>query len=255
VKGFVPCWILGLSALLVPLGAEAHQGDSPNLDPAPRPAARSRQSPQNFGLELRIGPYRPEVDSEFGGAATPFRDTFGGGTNWLVGAEFDFQLLRIPYIGSIGPGIQLGYVSYSASAPFADGSGLSAHPTAFWALPGAALLALRIDVFAREFGVPLVPYAKGGLALVYWQATDAARVSSDSAGSKGQRLETGYVLQAGLALQLSGLFPQAARDMDASGGVNTASVFFEGDYSQADSFGQGMQVGTTTWTGGLFLEF
>ena len=35
-----------------------------------------KESPQHAAFELRFGPYRPNVDSEFAGA-TPFEDTFG----------------------------------------------------------------------------------------------------------------------------------------------------------------------------------
>jgi hypothetical protein len=43
--------------------------------------------------------------------------------------------------------------------------------------------------------------------------------------------------------------------MDNSSGVNNAYLFGELWLSDINSFGTGMQVGTTTWVAGLTLEY
>jgi nitroreductase len=40
-----------------------------------------------------------------------------------------------------------------------------------------AVVVLRVDVFAKEFKIPVVPYLKGGLALGLWESRDASEVS------------------------------------------------------------------------------
>ena len=81
-------------------------------------SSRSRhESTQNFLVELRGGPWYPDVDAEFNGRATPFADMFGTTDRLLLGAELDWQFLRINPIGSLGLGVGVGYTSASAIAP------------------------------------------------------------------------------------------------------------------------------------------
>ena len=64
------------------------------------------RSPQNFAFELRFSPYRPQIDEEESlNGKTPFADAFGDKPRLYIGAEFDWQIFRIPYVGTIGPGV------------------------------------------------------------------------------------------------------------------------------------------------------
>ena len=47
------------------------------------------RSAQNFALELRFGPYYPNVDDEPGLNGTPFKDRFGDKSCVYVGLELD----------------------------------------------------------------------------------------------------------------------------------------------------------------------
>jgi hypothetical protein len=60
---------------------------------------------------------------------------------------------------------------------------------------------------------------------------------------------------AGLMLLLDWLDPASAKEMDNSVGVNNSYFFGELWGSDVDSFGDGLQVGTKTWTLGLAFEF
>ncbi len=67
-------------------------------------------TPQNFALELRGGPWTPNVDSEFGGAGNgPYHEIFGDEPRVHFSLEVDWQLLRINPIGSLGLGLQGGW--------------------------------------------------------------------------------------------------------------------------------------------------
>ena len=61
------------------------------------------ESPQAFALELRFGPYRPKIDDELP-AARPYESTFGTDKRLYMGFELDWQAVRIPFVGTLGPG-------------------------------------------------------------------------------------------------------------------------------------------------------
>ena len=66
---------------------------------------RAYDSPQNFALELRVGMYEPEVDSDTRlGGKHPYADSFGDKSRVMLGAELDWQVLKIPHVGTLGPG-------------------------------------------------------------------------------------------------------------------------------------------------------
>src|SRR5581483_8033045 len=78
------------------------------------------ESPQHFAIEIRFAPFQPDVDSDPSlHGATPFAQTFGPGPNFLGGLEFDWQALRIPHVGSLGPGAGVEYSKMSGPAAFA----------------------------------------------------------------------------------------------------------------------------------------
>lgn len=209
---------------------------------------------QAGAIELRAGPYRPRVDAEFAGTATPFQDIFGTGSSVSFGVEGDWQALRIPHFGSFGPGFGISYVQYSAFAlREADPSERSAQPTRFWMLPTYGVAVLRIDFLARDFSIPIVPYAKGGLALTLWNAVDPRQTTTE--GLAGGGAETGTIAMVGGMLLLDFFAPQAAIDMDNSTGVNHAYLFGEWVLSDTSSFGNGLQTGVNTWQAGITLEF
>lgn len=213
------------------------------------------RSPQYALLELRFGPYRPNVDAEFGGASAPFLDLYGAGQTVMFGLEGDWQALRIPHFGSLGPGVSVSYASFSAQAlSTADPTQRSAQPTEIWFLPVSALAVLRVDVLARDFRIPLVPYGKLGATMALWETRDGGSVGVAS-GVLGQGISFGPTGALGLMFLLDFFAPQAAIDMDNSTGVNHAYLFGEWMLSSVSSFEQGLETGTSTWNVGLALEF
>lgn len=257
---FTP-WVLGAAALLTTARASAHQADDEHYHETKRPRSHPEkyQSKRYGALEFRLGVYRPRVDSEFEGA-TPYEDAFGDKRPLSFGLEADWQVYQIPFVGSIGPGVGAQWFSRRSTAPFTTPQeGPSAHPDRLWMVPMWAVLVLRVDVLKRQLRIPFVPYIKGGLGMGFWEARDAKEVSTalDPSGNtvKGHGFETGLQLQVGGMIHLNPLLPQMALDMDSSSGVNDAYLFGEWWYSDVDSFDKGMQIGTSTWTFGLAIEF
>ena len=214
------------------------------------------RSAQNFALELRFSPYKPQVDDEFGGAETPFANSFGTSPRLLIGLELDWQTFRIPYVGTIGPGLGVGLVSMSRPAKTVSGRdsgddyGLSIYP---FHLVGV----LRADAFWREMGFPIVPYGKLGIGYALWRATNAD-TTSQSAGVSGKGSSYGPHIALGAAFALDVFDKGASRNMDNATGINNTYFYFEYYWSMLNSsFAQdtALRVGTNTWAMGLAFEF
>jgi len=211
------------------------------------------ESPQNYAFELRFGPYRPNVDD--GVTGTPFADTFGSKPRYLLGVELDWQALRIPYFGSLGPGAGIGYTTISAGAPYTNGEGRSEQKTTLKILPMYAVAVLRVDVLARETAVPLAAYAKGGIGYALWWAMDDGDIERYQ-GEIGKGTSFGYNFGLGGMLLLDAIDRRGAVEMDSSSGINNAYLFLEYYVSNLDGFGgDRMNVGTDTWMLGLTLEY
>ncbi|HET9929156.1 MAG TPA: MXAN_2562 family outer membrane beta-barrel protein [Polyangiaceae bacterium] len=215
---------------------------------------RSTESPQDVAVELRFGRYVPNADEGLNG--TPYKSTFGDKNRYYVGAEVDWQLLRIPMFGTLGPGIGAGYTIASANARFSDGSAVSKQTTSLAILPMYLVGVLRADVVARETLVPVVPYAKLGLGYALWWSKDqedTARVD----GKVGRGASYGYQFALGAMFLLDVIDRADAKAADAAIGLNHSYIFGEWFKSDLDGFGakDRLQVGTSTWTVGLAMEF
>jgi hypothetical protein len=218
-------------------------------------------SPQHWAAEIRFSPYRPRIDDDpHLGGTNPYATVFGQGQPVMLAAEFDWQAYRIPHIGTIGPGLSIGYWSNSANASFVtphNGSTVSGETTKLEIFPFYAVAVFRADVFWRDFHVPFVPYGKAGLALGIWRASNTLGTSNYN-GASGAGGSWGYDLSAGLALNLNWLDEYSAKNFDESMGVNNTYLFAEG--TLLDLSGLGIQsnvlrVGARAWTFGLAFEF
>lgn len=217
------------------------------------------ESPQSFALELRFGPYQPKIDDELP-AARPYESTFGTDKRLYMGFELDWQAVRIPYFGTLGPGFGLGYTHMSAAAPFtAPPHALSGETTTLTIMPTYAVGVLRIDALARHANIPLVPYGKLGVGYALWWTGNDLGTShySDASGD-----HTGHGRSYGLHSAFGGMFLLDAIDrhssvqLDNETGVNNSYFFFEIVRSNLDGFGSGNQlrVGSDGWVMGLALE-
>ena len=223
---------------------------------------RVYESPQNFAIEFRLSPYTPDIDKDPAlGGKTPYNDTFGTTPRILISGEFDWQAVRVPYLGTFGPGVGIGYTSMSAKAPLAtprpNGVATSDENTNLSMFPMYAVAVLRADVIERNLHIPLVPYIKAGVAAAFWRAyNDGGTSSYNNVSGKGHSFGTMYGL--GLAFDLNPLDEYSARNFDNAMGVNHTYLFAE--YYSLNLSGLGLQssplrVGATTWAFGLTFEF
>jgi hypothetical protein len=247
--------VTGTAATLVAWPAMA-QGE---LDLEPE-VGRHHQfaSPQHFAAEIRFSPFTPNVDSDPAlNGATPYQNVFGTAPRLMVSGEFDWQALRIPHVGTLGPGVGAGFMTVTDPATFTNGGGPSAENTSLSIYPFLAMAVFRVDEFWREAHVPLVPYAKAGLNYSLWRASNTLGTSNYN-GVVGSGHSIGTHLAIGLSFNLNVFDSYAAQNLDDSLGINGTYIFAE--LARDDLTGLGIQdhplrVGGTNWDFGLAFEF
>ena len=258
----------GLAAtLLGPIRARAQDDilneevDTEVAQEADLDAQRHYRSPQDFAFELKFGPYKPDIDSEFPqtgpNARSPYRDFFGDGDHLFTQLELDWQILH--RFGSLGIGFGVGYFQVSGPAPVGTGTGLlSADQSTLKIIPFQVSAVYRFDYLLDRWEIPLVPYGKLGLDYDYWQITDGNdEIATDGRGGTGRGGTAGWHASVGLALVIDFFDPEAARDFDADLGVNHTALTFELSHSDVSGLGQPdrLHLGDTNWSLGLLLEF
>jgi hypothetical protein len=211
------------------------------------------ESKQEAAFELRVGRYVPEVDS--GVQGSPFQDTFGNSNRYIIGTEIDWQLVRIPHLGTLAPGIGWSYTKFTAAARFSDGSGVSASHTRLNIMPMYLVGVLRADVFMRDYKIPLVPYAKLGVGYAMWWSSDGKR-RAEYNGEVGRGSSYGLTYALGAMFLLDVLDPDDAVSADGLIGINNSYIFGEWFRPQLDGFGSNkvLDVGSSSWVLGLALE-
>jgi hypothetical protein len=244
--------LVAAASLLYSGQASAQNIGTSRWDRADRPRY---ESPQNFAVEVRFGPYRPEVDESFGGNG-PYTKAFGTGKSVYFGLELDWQALRIPWVGTFGPGISWGTTSKSNAAKISKSTKDSAEDTYFSVQPMYGVGVLRIDVLAREVGIPIVPYGKFGLGYALWSTgTDAGVSTRDGVLGKGHTWGTHLAL--GGSVLLDFIDTSAAAQADEDTGINNSYIFLEWMRNNLDGMIESkpqMHVGTSTWVLGLAVE-
>jgi hypothetical protein len=237
---------------------------------------QSFESPQHFAAELRFMPYVPDIDSDPNlrsppagpagtttcnpSSATPYASVFGSSPRLMAQFEFDWQALRIPHVGTVGPGVAIGYTKMNANATFAsphNNTCQSGEDTALEIVPTYAVAVFRADVLWRELHIPFVPYVKAGIGYAFWRASNTLG-TSHAQGVAGEGASVGTQLAIGVGLNLNVFDPYAAKNFDEAMGVNNTYLF--GELMRSDLNGLGIQssplrVGESSWVAGLAFEF
>lgn len=245
---------LAVSAFALALGLLAPKVASA-LELGTPEQAHPFRSPQNFAFELRGGPYYPQVDDEPGLVGRPFERSFGTGNRVALAVEFDWQIYRIPHLGTAGLGGGIGISSFGGDVttvsgrPSGDDTGFSVNP--MWVVG-----VLRADVLYRELHIPFVPYGKIGLGGARWRATSTGKTASAN-GVSGKGLSLGTEMAGGIAFALDAIDPSAAKNVDSAIGINGTYLFAEYYWLNLNGlFGSDpLRAGTKTWAVGLAWEF
>ena len=228
-----------LAALLVLATASPAAADIDDWTAVPE----FTESPENFGLELRVGIFTPlNLGDAFSSGAY-----FGNDVGPHLSAQVHYFPFRIPYLGLIGVGIGLGWSQWDTETP----GGVAAERNVFEILELQAMLAWRIDTLARELNVPLVLTPKLGFEFNRWLTSPGDATNPEPSGwSIGPRF-------AGkISLELDFLEPRAARQLDEEWGINHSEVFFELYYSMAgDLLDDQLPISGWGWAAGIGFTF
>ena len=161
-----------------PPSQQALDRESPLAQPDTRPRDRAGRlgSPQRFAIEVKMGPFLPDVDRDYEGTglgpyATIFGETNGAGEATgpprafpMPVVAFDWQFVYLA--GPLGVGAQLGIFRDRADAIITaptdpDNLRSSADTVTFTVLPLAILLSYRFELLADRFPRPAGPLRQG----------------------------------------------------------------------------------------------
>ncbi|MBL9103316.1 MAG: hypothetical protein JNL82_20385 [Myxococcales bacterium] len=252
-------------------------GDS--LKQKKKPAAAG--SPQRFMLEVKFGPYLPDVDRNYNGEGFgPYARIYGetDDTGRATGEPkkgfygaiaFEYQIVNLA--GPLGVGFQWSMFRDKAQALLAEEPAdpeasvrSAADSTRFSVMPLALQAVYRFELLADRFKVPLVPYGKVGLNYSFWWskngAGDIATIKDETTGEvidKARGGAWGYQFNVGGMLRLDFLERGVARSLDRATGINHTYVFGEWQFSRVNNFGRkdSISLGDSTWLVGLAIEF
>ncbi len=212
----------------------------------------------HFGL--RLGPFTPSIDDDRFASPGPYERMFGSGS-WMP--AIDLHRLFATRIGQVGAGVSVGYFSKTALA-YVPGTDMRAegNENTLRIIPFEATAIWRATGIDDRWGVPLVPYLRGGLGYSLWWVRrpdgDLAKACPPDFTNCDRAIggSLGLVGAAGLAIRAEGIDPSAARSMRDSG-LEHAGFYAEVVMAWVDGFGSAkkLSLGDTTWFAGIDFEF
>jgi hypothetical protein len=223
---------------------------------------REKALDPDFALEIRFGPYWPEIDEEFGSPG-PYERVFDNDPQFYFGLEVDWLPFRIPYLGKAGAGLGWGITPATGYAVDPATNEPSEVESSITIMPMHASLVLRGDELMRRTHVPLVPYGKFGFGFATWSTSTSAGTSevcespSDAdTCAEGEDTTLGLHFALGLALALDWVEPQRTKNLQSMG-IGHLYLFGEWMHAALDGLGSRPQlhVGTSTFIGGVALDF
>lgn len=250
--GYQPYWENGQ------VGEDARQ-EAPPGDP----------SLVDWHVGLRLSPYVPDIDSQINtmGAPGPYAQMFGG---YHILPMIDVDRILWTGFGQLGVGVSLGYWQKTAR-PFTMGSSKNdpdrprepGNKNAFRLIPTELTAVYRFTALDDAYGIPIVPYVRGGLAYYVWWITapngNYARICDDNGNNcsnKALGASLGVRGAVGLAIRAERIDASAAMSMQNSG-IQHAGIYGELSLAKVDGFGSDskLSVGATTWFAGVDFEF
>lgn len=218
---------------------------------------------------IRLGPYVPDIDKQFGMSPGPYEQMFGG---FHVLPMLDVDRILWTGYGQVGVGVSLGYMSKNARA-FVLGSDPAdperprdrAARNTFRLVPFALTGTYRFTALDDDYGIPVVPYIRAGLAYYLWwikaPGGGLASVCKDPTAemcSKNKALgaSLGVTGSIGLAIRAERIDASTAMSMQQSG-IQHAGIYAELSIAKVDGFGSDskLSVGDKTWFAGVDFEF
>jgi hypothetical protein len=224
---------------------------------------------------VRVGPYIPGIDKQLGLSPGPYKAMFGDSGNpsaYAILPMLDVERIVWRGFGQLGFGGSAGFMGKKAHA-FVAGSDpndpnrpRSAGDTnSFRLVPLSANAVYRFSYLDDEYGIPIVPYVKAGLAYYIWWVNapsgDFAKICKDGgmepcALNKAAGASLGVQGTIGIAIRAERIDATAAQSMHNSG-IEHAGFYAEFQAAKVDGFGSAkkLSVGDNTWFAGVDFEF
>lgn len=218
---------------------------------------------------IRLGPYIPDIDKQFGMEPGPYKQMFGGAR---VLPMLDVDRILWTGFGQIGVGGSVGYMQKSAheftidSLPTDNPRARGSDINKFRLIPLAVTATYRFTWLDDQYGIPVVPYIRGGLAYYLWWVSvtngSLAKVCKgdgmEPSCSQDKALGGSLGVQGsiGLAIRAERIDSSAATSMRQSG-IEHAGIYGELSLAKVDGFGSDtkLSVGDRTWFAGVDFEF
>jgi hypothetical protein len=220
------------------------------------PGAAAAESPRYGTFELRLGGYRPDIDSEFA-VATPYADVFGKRRGLFPKALVSWTFLDA--FVKLDAGLGTGWFRATGKGRYESPAGSgnwvkSGDTTSFTIIPVTAALTARLDGFKERWNVPLELYGRAALERYHWLVGDAAHGVAAKKGATN-----GWSVAGGVGFLLDFVDPALAREFDADAGVNATWIYLEVERSTVDDFGSSRSWNLSdrrlTLSGGLRMVF
>lgn len=263
----VPVAILALATFGTTNLARA-QNTTPYWEEQQEEDARlAEQDLVKWHVGLRLGPYTPDIDAQFGMEPGPYAEMFGG---YQILPMLDVDRIIWTGFGQVGLGGSLGYMQKSANAwadpvPGEDRMRSAGDENTFRLFPIAATVTYRFTWLDDNYGIPVVPYVRGGLSYYIWWMRTNGKTSQacwdgsdtpDCDADKAIGATIGFQGSIGVAIRAERIDAAAATSMRA-GGIQHAGFYGELSLAKVDGFGSEykLSVGDATWFAGVNFEF
>jgi hypothetical protein len=171
--------------------------------------------------------------------------------------------------GQVAVGGSIGYMQWFAHS-FVDGSEPGpmrprspGDTNTFRLIPLALTASYRLTYLDDEYGVPVIPYVRGGLAYdIWWLKARGNRVCKDGSTDLMCELDRprggslGVQGSIGLAIRAERIDASTANSMRQSG-IQHAGIYGELSIAKVDGFGSDskLSLGDRTWFAGVNFEF
>jgi hypothetical protein len=272
----LPRWLgAAAAAALIALGAgPVHAGNGgyrpywESTDPAQQ-SEQERVPPGDPSLVswhagIRVGPYTPDVGNPKNLDPSRYDAHFGTSQHLLTMLDVDYILWT--GFGQVGVGGSIGYWQKTARA-FTTMNMMTTDvrsnaPEAFRLVPFALTATYRFTMLDDEYGIPVLPYVRGGLSYYAWWVSvngHYARVcdpTGANCGGKALGASLGVQGAIGLAVRAERIDASTAMSMQQSG-IQHAGIYAELSLAKVDGFGSDkkLSVGDKSWFAGVDFEF
>jgi len=221
-------------------------------------------SPRWGSFQLSVGAYRPDIDAEFHGSATPYQTIFGTSRPLVFSFLFNRSAWITP-VGTLDVGFGAGYWQVWGLGIYTDpqtGATSRGSTNSLLVIPIQLAVGYRLDVLYDKWNVPLEPYARVSLYDYIWSASNQGQVSTwvdptTRQESRGSGQTFGWGATIGAAIVLDFFDPTLARQMDIDTGINRTLLFLDFTWASVDDFGssKSWQLGPGYWMWSAGLQF